>query len=410
MDLSQEDLIPLFVKGQDLLTQDILTGDRVTKTRHFRPSNLHAWKLRAIRRGKGHSREAANMMSRCLRESSPQVYESHWWRFVAFCRSKRWHVFRVRSHHFSSYMMHLFRHGLLPPTIISHRTSECGFCATSLGVWSSSRLAHQATHQSFPVGMSGATQNHAQVGPSSCVVIIAETAIRIRRWCWRGILGWRHSRKLADHKMCVPVSIGFGKTALIPARFECRARQMCVRQRKHTATTCSISVAGTWFPSEESATELGPWMDHRARDCPLESDGSGENAVSCQTIETLHMGFWKNRGGGGGGGGGGMSADVYTLESQHQRYYEEPHKPMDRGDCQGSLHSSWLRIWPSDGTMRSEPFRHHGRTTVRLPFLTSCQRHFGGHLGSSRICIYATWPVSLMACRHWVQWWSHNKY
>ena len=305
MDLSQEDLIPLFVKGQDLLTQDILTGDRVTKTRHFRPSNLHAWKLRAIRRAKGHSREAANMMSRCLRESSLQVYESHWWRFVAFCRSKRWHVFRVRSHHFSSYMMHLFRHGLL-----------------------------------------------------------------------QGILGWRHSCKLADHKMCVPVSIGFGKTALIPARFECRARQMCVRQRKHTATTCGISVAGTWFPSEESATELGPWMDHRARDCPLESDGSGENAVSCLTIETLHMGFWKNL-----GGGGGMSADVYTLESQHQRYYEEPHKPMDRGDCQGSLHSSWLRIWPSDGTMRSEPFQHHGRTTVRLPFLTSCQRHFGGHLG-----------------------------
>ena len=296
------------------------------------------------------------------------------------------------------------------PTDDNITSHVCGFCATSLGVWSSSRLAHQATHQSFPVGTSGATQNHAQVGPSSCVVIIAETTIRIRRWCWRGILGWRHSRKLADHKMCVPVSIGFGKTALIPARFECRARQMCVRQRKHTATTSGISVAGTWFPSKESATELGPWMDHHARDCPLESDGSGENAVSCQTIETLHMGFWKNRGGGGGGGGGGgMSADVYTLESQHQRYYEEPHKPMDRGDCQGSLHSSWLRIWPSDGTMRSEPFQHHGRTTIRLPFLTSCQRHFGGHLGSSRIRIYATWPVSLMACRQWVQWWSHNK-
>ena len=45
MDLSQEDLIPLFVEGQDLLTQDVLTGDGVTKTRHFRPSNLHAWKL-----------------------------------------------------------------------------------------------------------------------------------------------------------------------------------------------------------------------------------------------------------------------------------------------------------------------------------------------------------------------------
>ena len=44
----------------------------------------------------------------------------------------------------------------------------CGFCATSLGVWSSSWLAHQATRQSFLAGTSGATQNHAQVGPLSC--------------------------------------------------------------------------------------------------------------------------------------------------------------------------------------------------------------------------------------------------
>ena len=58
--------------------------------------------LRAILRAKSHSREAANMMSRCLRESSQQVYESHWSRFVAFCRTKRWQVFQVRSHHFST--------------------------------------------------------------------------------------------------------------------------------------------------------------------------------------------------------------------------------------------------------------------------------------------------------------------
>ena len=44
-------------------------------------------------------------------------------RDLSFCRSKRWHVFRVRSHHFSTYMMHLFRDGLLLSTIISHRTS-----------------------------------------------------------------------------------------------------------------------------------------------------------------------------------------------------------------------------------------------------------------------------------------------
>ena len=45
MDLSQEDPIPLYVEGQDLMTQDIWTGYRVTETRHFRLSNLHVWKL-----------------------------------------------------------------------------------------------------------------------------------------------------------------------------------------------------------------------------------------------------------------------------------------------------------------------------------------------------------------------------
>ena len=134
--------------------------------------------------------------------------------------------------------------------------------------------------------------------------------------------------------MCVPVSIGFGKTALVPARIEYSARQMCVHQRKHTATTCGISVAGTWFPSEESATDPGPWMDHRARDCPLESDGSGENAVSRETVEALHTGLWKNP--------PGPSAYVHTLQWQHQGYHEEPHKPTQLA----------LRRWPNVGIGR----------------------------------------------------------
>ena len=46
----------------------------------------------------------------------------------------------------------------LDDNITSH---VCGFCATSLGVRSGSRPAHQATGQGFPVGTSGATQNHA---------------------------------------------------------------------------------------------------------------------------------------------------------------------------------------------------------------------------------------------------------
>ena len=87
MDVSQGDPIPLYHKSTRVET------------------------LRAILREKGHSRQAADIMSRCLRESSRQVYESHWSRFVVFGRTKRWHVFHVRSHQFSTYMMHLFRDG-----------------------------------------------------------------------------------------------------------------------------------------------------------------------------------------------------------------------------------------------------------------------------------------------------------
>ena len=295
--------------------------------------------LRAILRAKGHSREAANMMSRCLRESSQQVYESHWSRFVAFCRTKRWQVFQVRSHHFSTYMVHLFRDDLLPSTIISHRTSV----ASVLRHWVyDPAAAHQVTGQGFPAGTSGATQNHAQVGSSSGFIIINETAVYISKWGWWGILGWRHSPKMADAQMFVPVSIGFGKTALVPARFEYSAWQMCVRERKHSTSTCGISTSGTWLPGEESATDAGPWMDHGTWDCSLESDGTGANVMSRSTTEALHPGLGKNP--------VGPAANVHSLEPQHQRYHEEPHKPMDRGDCQGSLHSNWWSVWPCDSS------------------------------------------------------------
>ena len=118
-------------------------GSRSADSRHFDrrrgegDSSLQAVKstsvetIWAVLRAKGYSREAAHMMSRSLHDSSLQVYESHWARFVSFCRSKRWHMFRVRSHHFSTYMMHLFRDGLLAATIISHRT----FVASVLRHW-----------------------------------------------------------------------------------------------------------------------------------------------------------------------------------------------------------------------------------------------------------------------------------
>ena len=45
LELSQEDPIPLYVEGQPLLTQDIALTDGVIETRHYRPSNLHGWRL-----------------------------------------------------------------------------------------------------------------------------------------------------------------------------------------------------------------------------------------------------------------------------------------------------------------------------------------------------------------------------
>ena len=97
--------------------------------------------------------------------------------------------------------------------------------------------------------------------------------------------------------MCVPVSIGFGKTALVPARIEYSAWQMSVRERKHSTSTCGISTSGTWLPGEESATDAGPWMDHGTWDRPLESDGTGANVMSRAAAEALHTGLGKNLGG-----------------------------------------------------------------------------------------------------------------
>ena len=110
--------------------------------------------------------------------------------------------------------------------------------------------------------------------------------------------------------MCVLVSIGFGETALVPAHFEYSTWQMCVRERKHSTSTCGISTSGTWLLCEESATDESPWMDHGTWDCSLEFHGTGANVMSRSTAEALHpgLGTW-------GGGGGGGAANVLWNHS-----------------------------------------------------------------------------------------------
>ena len=169
-------------------------------------------------------------MSRSLRESSLQVYESHWARFVVFGRLKRWQVFRVRSHHFCTYMMHFFRDGLLPSTIIPHRTSVASVLrhwvydpAADLHI----KLLFRAFQLEHPV--------ERRIMPSWDLHLVLLSWLR-PPFASDGDVDGESSDdviplKMAEHEMFVPVSIGFGKTTLVSARLECRARQMCVCQR-----------------------------------------------------------------------------------------------------------------------------------------------------------------------------------
>ena len=72
----------------------------------------------------GYSRRVAECMSTNLRPSSIGCYESHWSRFVEYCRRKHLNVFEVDSRIFSKCLLHLFENErYAPSTIISHRTS-----------------------------------------------------------------------------------------------------------------------------------------------------------------------------------------------------------------------------------------------------------------------------------------------
>ena len=85
-----------------------------------------------------------------------------------------------------------------------------------------------------------------------------------------------------------------------------------------------LQQAASWFPELMNLSQEDP--------IPLFVEGQDlltlDVLIGDGATETRHY------------GPRGRSADVCTLESQHQRYHEESHKPMDRGDCQGSLHSS----------------------------------------------------------------------
>ena len=361
--------------------------------------STHVETLRAILSAKGHSREAANMMSRCLLEFSFQMYESHWSRFVAFCRTKRWHVFRVRSHHYSTYMMHLFRDGLLPSTIISHRTSV----ASVLRHWvydpaadphikllvRAFRLERPVQRRTMPkwdlhlVLLSLLRPPFASDGDEDgessddviplkwrtmkCVFLLALASARPRSYL--------HASSIAPGR-CVYTRGNTQRQLVVSLLPE---PGFLAKNQLPTQAPEWITVPGI---AHLNLTEAERMLCHvrqlklYIRDSERIRGGRQRMFIHCngniRDIMRSHISQW-------------IVETVKEAYTQADREYDRVTAHEVRA------------------------FQLHGRTNVRWPYLTSCQQHFGGHLGSSRTRIYATWPVLLMACRHWVQWWSHNK-
>ena len=132
-------------------------------------------------------------------------------------------------------MMHLFRDGLFPSTIIPHRTSV----ASVLRHWVYDpaadphiKLLFRAFWLEHPV--------ERTIMPRWDLHLVLLSWLRPPFASDGNVDGESLDDviplKMAEHEMCVPVSFGFGfgKTTLVSARLECRARQMCVRQRKHS--------------------------------------------------------------------------------------------------------------------------------------------------------------------------------
>ena len=85
---------------------------------------------------------------------------------------------------------------------------------------------------------------------------------------------------------------------------------------------------------------LPTWIQRNRRECyvPLDSWSSTYGTLKVPFVEYV----------------------VHTLELQHQWYHEEPLKPMDRGDCQGSLHSSWSSVRLCDSAWGPSAFSFMG--------------------------------------------------
>ena len=123
--LEQSRCPPIPLDGHPLLTQEVAAAKRSRRDKTL--PTLKSTRLATLKGlfvKLGYSRRVAECMSTNLRPSSIGCYESHWSRFVEYCRRKHLNVFEVDSRIFSKYLLHLFENErYAPSTIISHRTS-----------------------------------------------------------------------------------------------------------------------------------------------------------------------------------------------------------------------------------------------------------------------------------------------
>ena len=241
-------------------------------------------------------------------------------------------MFRVRSHHFSTYMMHLFRDELLPWTIISHCTSVASVL------------------------------RHWVYDPAADLHIkLLVRAFRLERLVQRRImLKWDLHLVLLSllrppfasdgdedgesSDDVIPLKWRTMKCVFLLALALARQRSYlhslsvapgrCVFARGNTQQQLVVSLlpepgflAKNQLPTQAPEWITVPGIAHL--------NLTEAERMLCPTRQLkLYIRDSERI------GGGAASAYVHTLESQHQGYHEEPHKPMDRGDCQGSLHSS----------------------------------------------------------------------
>ena len=335
------------------------------------------------------------MMSRCLRESSQQVFESHWSRFMAFCRTKRWQVFRVRSHHFSTYMMHLFRDRLLPSTIISHRTSV----ASVLRHWvydpaadphikllvRAFRLQRLVQRRIMPkwdlhlvllsLMRPPFTSQSEDDGESSDDVI----PLKWRTLKCLFLLALASARR---RSYLHALSIAPGRCAFARGNTQRQLVVSLLPEPGFLAKNQLPTQAPEWI-TVPGIAHLNPTEPERML-CPVR-----QLKLYIRDSERIR--------------GGRQRMFIHWNHSIRDIMRSHISRKLSRKPTLKLIVS--MTVWQ---LMRSEHCQLHGRITVRWLYLTSCQRLFGGLLEFSRTRTCATWPVLLRACRHWVQWWSHN--